>query len=95
MSLNILLSDNVFFADRYLNEEPSPDNLVLKLEALPQVDQILPVSLESLIISRLDTDAVGARCQTPQPSFGRILRANRTVCRLGQIFILEVCYSLR
>ena len=47
-----------------------PISLELKHTALSQIDQILPVSLESLIISRLDTDAVGARCQTPQPSFG-------------------------
>ena len=95
MSLNILLSDNVFFADRYLNEEPSPDSLELKLAALSQVDQILLVSLQSLITSRLDTDVVGAQCQTPGPSFCRILRANRTVCRPGQMFMLEVCNSLK
>ena len=105
MNLNIFLLDNVFFADGYLakniqrqdcfvcgnlNEEPSPDSLVLKLAALPQIDQILPVSLESLITSRLDTDVVGARCQTPGPCYGHNLPANRTVCRPGQVFILEV-----
>ena len=90
MSLNILLSDNVFFADRYLNKEPSPDSLELKLAALSQVDHILLVSLQSLITSRLDTDVVGAQCQTPGPCYGLNLPANRTICRPGQVFILEV-----
>ena len=73
-----------------LTVEPSPDSHVLKLAALPLIDQILPISLESLITTRLDIEVMGTQCQTPGPCFGYNLPANRTVYTPGQIFIVEV-----